>query len=74
MFSSLLIFRREQNYSYLSQKLRHKIGYYSTVKVNVPYHTNCYWDIWQNNPAYYKGFSYSVSPYKIIIQPLSLNV
>lgn len=55
MFSSLLIFRREENYSYVSQKLRHKRGYFSRLKVTVPANTQCYWDVWQNNPAYYKN-------------------
>lgn len=55
MFSSLLIFRREEGYGYVSQKLRHKMGYYSVVKVRVEAMTQGYWDVWQNNPAYYKN-------------------
>ncbi len=76
MFSSLLIFRKEEGYCYVSQKLRHKRGFFSSVKVTVPATTQCYWDVWQNNPAYYKNhvenkISYEVSPYKIILQPLT---
>ncbi len=55
MFSSLLLFRKEDNYVYVSQKLRHKKGFYSNIKVNVLANTQCYWDVWQNNPAYYKN-------------------
>lgn len=55
MFSSLLIFRKEDNFTYISQKLRHKMGYYSSLKATVNNNTQCYWDVWQNNPAYYKN-------------------
>ena len=78
MFSSLLLFRKEDNYSYISQKLRHKKGYFSLLKATIPHNTACYWEVWQNNPAYYKHhleskLPYEVSPYKIAIQPLSFS-
>ena len=73
IFTRLLIFRNENNYVYISRKLRHKMKYYSTVKVTVPERTKCYWDIWENNEAYYKNHigssvAYSKSPYTIVIK------
>ena len=78
MFSSLMLFRKEDNYVYVSQKLRHKRGYFSSVRVKVGASTLCYWDVWQNNPAYYKNhleskIDYEVAPFKIQIQPLMVE-
>jgi len=55
MFETLLIFRNESNFNYISQKLRHKKGYFCQLKLNIEETTRCYIDIWQNNPAYYKS-------------------
>lgn len=78
MFSKLLIFKKEDDYVYVSQKLRHKKGFFSKLKVLVTEDVKCYWDVWQNNPAYYKNYMengafYEVSPFKLLIQPVLIS-
>ena len=54
IFTKLLIFRAENNFTYVSRSLRHKKEYFSEVKVQIKKDTKCYWDVWENNEVYYK--------------------
>jgi hypothetical protein len=65
IFERLVIYRVERGYRYITHKLRHKKGYYSTLALTVKGTTRGYFDLWQNNPAYYKKHLGSNIDYKI---------
>ena len=54
MFSQLIIYRIEPSYRYVGHKLRHKKGFFSKLNLIVQNASRCFFDVWQNNPAYYK--------------------
>lgn len=73
IFNKLLIFRAENNYSYISKTLRHKKKSYSMVRVTVKTSIKGYWDVWENNEVYYKShigsnIKYHKSPFTISIK------
>ena len=47
--------------------------YYSKLKITVPHKTKAYFEVWQNNPAYYKKhlgsqIDYELSKVKICLR------
>jgi hypothetical protein len=79
VFGRLLIFKHEDNYIFVSRTLRHQIGYHSEMSFKVPKDTNCYFEVWQLNPVYFRCHSgasekeYSTGPYMIEIKNISPN-
>ena len=72
IFSRLVIYRLETNYRYITHKLRHKKKFFSKLKVIITNKTKGYFEVWQNNPAYYKKhlgsqIEYELSKVKIWI-------
>lgn len=57
VFGKLLIFKQEDNYVYVSRTMRHRIGFYSELRFELPQDGNCYFEVWQLNSAYFRGHS-----------------
>ena len=65
LFSKLIIYRVEPTYRYITHKLRHKKHFYSKLKIGVPSKTRGYFEVWQNNTAYYKKYIGSHIDYQL---------